>query len=330
MAVPVRRRGLARPLAAGALLAGMAASLGCGGGGKGAGPGSGPPTPPPAPAVGLSGTPTTWDAYRLVVPGTMTAAPGTDALALDKNGCRITIWRPVPALADLDGQALALLQAGFSDPQRWSGLVGENRASPLDEAFHWNGITSQGWPYVELRGQLLDTRGIRSGEHVRILVVNAGGQAAYMIGWQTVTGCIDEVLDPYEWVLLSYSLELPGRPGDRAALGRSLWGGWFGAEANQGVAWSDVFAANGHHADLVGVETYRQIGPGQILETFSTWQGNGWWTASGNLLSLWWTDPARPPRTEYFRVFRETGGFTYRMRLGFCGDHYCEGWETKD
>ena len=312
----------------------LAALVGCGGGGGGdsADPASGangtviPATVPAATVVPL-GTPLQWSIYQVTVPPTMTATDNGHYLALDKAGCRITLWTPDATRADLSAQALETLKAGFNDPQTWSGLVGEMAASPLEESYHRKGITAGGWPFVELRAQLLNPRGVRTGEHVRILLVDVGGQAAAMIGYQTARGCLDEVLDPYEFVMLSYSMSFPGSTGDPAAMRQALVGGWFGS-TNGGQAWSDVFAANSQYSNLFGLQSYQQISPTLIRESFSTWQGNGQWTANGNQLTVWPASGAAS--TVYFRIYTETGGSTYLNRLGWCTDRFCERWSTQD
>jgi hypothetical protein len=330
---PLRRSSTPFALLAALALSPPALLAGCGGGGgSGGGGGGGPPPPAPDPAVVPTGTPLTWGPYQVVVPDTMSIIQNSDAVALDKGtSCRITLWQPMADQGDLDSQALAFMKAIFSDPRYWSGVVGEMASTPLDETYHQTGITGQGLPFVEMRGVLLNTGGGRTNEHVRVMMVDLGGQVAAMLGWANTPGCLDEASNPFEWVMLAYSLTFPDVAGDNAALGRKLVGGWFGANTATSMAWSDVFAANGQHSDLYGIETYHQISPTEILETFSTWQGNGLWGATGNLLTLWPGGSATGAKTMYFRIYTEArSNFTFLRKLDWCTSRYCEGWETKE
>jgi len=326
-----------------ALLAAL--ELGCGGGG-GNGPGGGPGShgAAPAPKAELSGTPFSWDAYRVVVPTGMTAAALADAAVIDKPdtaagggvGCRIVLWPLVATGADPDAQALGLLEQHMIS-QADQAVVGVYGGSPLDETYHRNGISGEGWTYVELGGRLVVASNHNSEYgKVRILLANLGAQSAVITGfqpWDASSRCLEEVLDPYEWILLFYSLSFPSHPGNPDAFRQALHGGWFGAEVGSSVSiyWGDIFAANGRHIDAVGFRTYQQISPTEYLQRNSSWSGNSWWDVSGNRLSIWPDDPTDPPVTRYVRITAEHGGYTYLHRLDICGSGaYCEGWSTKD
>lgn len=315
-----------------------ALALSCGGA-------AGPGTPAPAPSTALAGEARTWGAWALVVPGGLTVVDFGDHLTLDKPGCRLTVWPPVPAGTDLDAQALALFNAGFGPPTS-GGVVGKYAASPLNEStFHRRGVTGQGFPFVELNGELLDGSGRRSGQHVRIAAYQLGAVVAAVLGWEAAYAdvhspqCLSEVLDPYAWTLLAYSTRFPGhQAASPRALRDALVGGWFGAETGTSIslAWSDVFFANGHHSDLMGVETYRQTSATEVTDTFSAWQGTSLWGLEDNRLTIWPLDPARPAHTEYVRLSREynpaeaSGWRAYLYRLGTCATGPCERWSVKD
>jgi hypothetical protein len=162
---------------------------------------------------------------------------------------------------------------------------------------------------------------------------------AYLLGWQASgeQGCLDEVLDPKAWSMLAYSISFPSvRAADPTALKRALVGGWFGAETNTSIAWSDVFYANGRHSDLVGIDTWRTVSPTEVVDTFSAWQGTSWWDVSGNKLTIWPIGGSKAPFTRYFRIFDEyntaeaSGWRTYWYRLDVCAGAPCEGWSVLD
>jgi hypothetical protein len=276
-------------------------------------------TPPPTPA--LAGTPATWDMYQVIVPPTVTATSAADHATLDAPSCRITFWPGVPAQQDLSAQALDLLKYYFNDPSRWSGLLGNDARSPLDGASHHTGITAQGFHFEDVSAGLLGLDGRWTGEEVRIQLTDVDGQAAAVVGYQpTELGCVTkpELVGKYEWLYVTYSLSFPGHPGDPKALANQLVGGWFGSDGTVGLG--NVFAANGHYSDTATIETYTQTSPTQILDTYSTWLGNGTWAANGDLLTMW-TD-GKPSETHYFRIYTEVGGsahYTYLKRLELNG-----------
>lgn len=214
-------------------------------------------------------------------------------------------------------------------------VIGSTANSPLDEYMHVNGISGEGWTYVDLRGHLVDAANHNSEYgKVRILLANLGAQSAVITGfqpWNATDNCLDDVLNPYEWVLLFYSLSFPSYQGNAGAFRSALIGEWYGAESGTyiSIGWGDVFAANGHHIDVSTVESLQQVSSTEYNDTTSGWSGNGTWAVHGNKLSLWHDDPSRPATTEYARIFSEHGSFTYVRRLGRNGDgSYGETWAT--
>jgi hypothetical protein len=184
-------------------LAALALATACGGSGGGATSGPGGTPPPiasaPAPALELTGTPLSWGIWQAVVPADLTVTVRTGSVALSKDGdrCHLTLWPPVAAEADLDAQANALLQAGFTFTG-YGGARGLVSASPLLESNHHRTVTGDGFFAVELRGEAKTATGGSTGEHVSILAFQVGSQVAYLLGWQASgeQGCLDEVLDP--------------------------------------------------------------------------------------------------------------------------------------
>jgi hypothetical protein len=330
------RRRLARSLAVCALVT-VAAGCGCSGnpddttipsdkGRRGAAP---------APKAELTGAPLSWDVYRAIVPPSLTVTTRSDGVTLERAGCHIVLWRPVATQANADAQAWALFQQIMVSPGQ--AIVGMNMATPLDDDYRLDGVSGEGWTYVDLRGRLV-TASNPNDEYgkVRILLANLGAQSAVITGfqpWNATENCIDDVLNPYEWVLLFYSLSFPSFQGDRDAFRNALVGGWSGAEVGNiiSIGWGDILGANGHYLDAFSYETYQQISPTEYLETTSSWSGNGAWDVDGNKLTIWHDDPARPAETRHVRTFSEYGSFTYIRRLDRCeGGVYCEGWSTKD
>jgi hypothetical protein len=300
---------------------------------------SGPSTPAPPVSPTLAGTPLSYGVWSAVVPPDLTRTDYPDAVALDKTGCRLTVWPPVAAAADLDGQALDILTSKFPAP--YTGVVGVDVASPLTEGYHLRGVTGDGWPFVELQGELLDATQHRSGEHVRIAAYQLGTQVAAVVGWESSPSvqCLSEILNPFSWTSLTYSVSFPSLTSSTPhALRDALVGGWFGSETGTTVslAWSDVFSGNGQHSDLTGYETWQTLNTTQVLDTFSSWQGNSYWAVSGNQLTVWPFDTSKAATTRYFRVVAEyntaepSGWRSYLHRLDSCGGVLCEDWAVKD
>jgi hypothetical protein len=313
-----------------AVLLGLALATGCGGGGGGGGSRVAPPPTPEIP-----GTLQTWDMYQVMVPSSVTATASADHATLDAATCRITLWPATPSQSDLAGQALNILEQTFKDPSRWSGMGGASGldASVLDDPLHFEGITGQGFRYVDLTAELKNTSGQWSGEIVRIQLTDVDGQAATVLGYQPrIQGCLTEPLVPnmYEWFYVSLSMTFPGHPGDPTALGKKLVGSWAGAGGSVGFA--DVYAANGQHINAMSNTTYSLPTPTEILETTSSWVGSDAWAAKGNLLTTWPKEAGLAPQTHYFQIYKAIGGsfhWTYERWLDQCGPDICGLYENK-
>jgi hypothetical protein len=263
-------------------------------------------------------------------------------VAFDRPGCRISLWPMDTTGPDADAQALALMHDAFSDA-RWSGIVGQTAATPLLDTYHRRGVAGAGWHYVDLQGRLLNPSGAQSGEVVRVLLADLGqGRSALVLGYQEATGgrdCLTEVLNPTEWILLTYSLSFPGAvPANPHAFRDELVGGWFGATQGTYIdtGWSDIFAANGRYSWGATINQYNQLTPSQYLETSSNWAGLGSWALEGNLLERWPDDPSRPASTNLVRLVKEYNTSTpqgwrwYLYKLALCGGAYCEGWASHE
>ena len=299
----------------------------------------GPTGPAPAPTVTLVGQSVSYSVFKAVVPSDLNKTTYSNMTAFDKDGCRISFWPPVPATGDLDAQALQILTAQFPN----CSVHGLLFQSPLDDFEHVRGISGEGWQYVELQGELYNTPSNSqcSGQYVRILLAELGDQVAPMMGWEDSaknSHCLhNEVLDLYDWTPIVYSLSFPSYQAPNPhALRDELVGAWFGAEPTMSVVWQDVYSGNGRHSDLVGIETWKTLNATEVLSTFSTWQGTGYWAVNKNLVTLWPDNKSDPAVTQHFRIYQEhntsepTGWKTTMRRLGLCGGQYCEGWADKD
>jgi hypothetical protein len=303
---------------------------------------SGSARAPAPPAWELQGTPFSWKAYALRIPPTLKVTKdGTGGFVqLDGQGCTLFLLPPVAAQADQDQQAYDVLKSLFSDadPSRWGAPVGEGNADPLLDTEHHRGVSAEGWPYVDLRMHFRAPAGASgfTADMARILLADQGdGTSAAMVGYQTDSAvrCINEGLNPYEWILTMYSLSLPGaKPANRAALHDAILGEWFEGDVGQYLSTGllYVFANNGHMAATTTVQTYQGLNASQYLETTSSWTGDGFWQLSGGVLQQLPADPALSPSSNYIRAYRErnttepSGWREYLWMLGSCGSTPCE------
>jgi hypothetical protein len=164
--------------------------------------------------------------YQATVPPTVTATSSADHATLDAATCRITLWPATPSQSDLAGQALTILEQAFSDPTRWSGMGGVSSPDILTDPLHLEGITGQGFRYVDLSAALKNAAGQWSGEIVRIQLTDVGGQAAAMIGYQPrIQGCLTDPVVPNEFEWLPWAASTREAPTARARRPGKLAGG---------------------------------------------------------------------------------------------------------
>jgi len=308
----------------------------CGGSDAGGGGGGRSPAPPD---WTLQGQSFTWQGYTFLIPPSMalTANGSNGFVQLDGQGCQIFFLPPQRSAADRDQQALDVLGQVFSDPNRWGGLVGLGAQSPLDDNTHHRGISGEGWTYVDVRTGFRRPGGVGfTDDMARVLLADLGnGSSAVMVGYQTDSSvrCINEGLNPYEWILLTYSLSLPkATPTNRSALHDALLGGWFAAEVGSSISTSlnDVYGANGRYDSATTVQTYQTLNPQQYLEKTSSWRGNGSWSLGGNLLQRVPDDGALKATSPYIRLFQErntaepSGWRWYLHELSSCSSSPCE------
>jgi hypothetical protein len=295
---------------------------------------------PAAPAWVPSGASVTWGDYAFTTPPSMQViADGSQGYyAIGRTGCAITFFPAVASETNADAQAASLLAKAFSDSTKWSGILGIDNKDPLLGTYHRRTITAQGLSAVDLSTGMKDAQGKITSELGRILLVDLGtGESALMIGYQADSGrqCLDEVLNPFEWVLVYYSLSFPqARPANPQAIRDTLIGGWFSSDSGSIIStgMSQVFAANGNYSYAVAVDQYSQIDPNLIQETTSSWSGDGAWRIEHGLLEILPRDPTAPANTNLMRIFWEYNTTTpkgwrwYLHTLDSCGATPCEGW----
>ncbi|HEY5956894.1 MAG TPA: hypothetical protein VIV60_10090 [Polyangiaceae bacterium] len=299
---------------------------------------------PAAPAWVLSGNSVTWQDYAFTVPPSMQIiADGSKGYAaIGRAGCAITFFPAVASEPDPDLQAASLLTEAFSDATKWSGLLGIDNHDPLLGTYHRRTVTSQGLSAVDLSTGMKNAEGKVTSELGRILLVDLGtGKSAPIIGYQSNYDgrCLDEVLNPYEWVLVYYSLSFPqAHPANPHALQDTLIGDWYSSSSGSilSTGYSQVYAANGNYSYVISVSEYSQIDPNLIRETTSSWAGDGAWRLEQGLLEILPRDPSSPAQTNLMRIFWEyntstpTGWRWYLHTLDSCGATPCESWASRE
>jgi hypothetical protein len=293
---------------------------------------------PPAPTATLAGTVVDWNGYTAIMPSSMVAQQFTDAVTMDSGTtCRITLWSPVAADADQDAQALAILKSTFG-----ADIAGVNSVSPLNEYFHLQGISGEGWSYVELQGYLIKNN-VKTAERVRILLAKLGDMSAAMTGYDNDYGCLTEsYASPGKWMPIVHSLSFPNyRSATPTAMRDWLIGGWFGSTTSSVTRYySDTFAKNSHYLHTEGFSSQLSFYPGDplVYNTNVQWAGDGSWSLNGNKLTTWPSDTSKKPQTEYIRIFKQyksddgSGTITwdtYFMRLGLVNGVLVEQYATK-
>ena len=299
---------------------------------------------PAAPPWVPSGQTVTWSDYTFTIPATMKViADGSQGYyAIGRTGCALTFFPAVANGADADAQAKSLLTEAFSDAAKWSGLLGIDNSDPLLGTYHRRTVTAQGLPAVDLSSGLKNSEGRVTSELARILLVDLGtGKSAPIIGYQVAddSRCINEVLDPYEWVFVYYSLSFPqARPVNPQGLQDALIGGWFSSSSGSivSIGGSQVYAANGNYSYATSVTQYAQIAPDLIRETTSSWAGDGAWRLEHGLLEILPRDLSAPTQTNLIRIFREynpqaaSGWHWYLYTMESCGGAPCEAWAAHE
>lgn len=214
----------------------------------------------------------------------------------------------------------------FGDnPANWSEIVSSWGAnSILEDSYHLQGLSGEGWPYVELQGRLQRAGGAALYENVRILLAQLNNnQYAAMIGYDyRYNLCLDfGANDAGKWLKLVYSLSFPEyQAADPDALRKKLFGGWYGTYTapTYTTHWSHVFSANGNDLSEESISVYTPISNTSLVyETSSTWTGNGKWQLNNGKLSIWTN--LQQPVTNYIRYFQSWNQSAWDINLRTLG-----------
>ncbi len=207
--------------------------------------------------------------------------------------CVIVVDPSVPPSGDLAGQAERVVNANFGRFGRYHGGNGTDLKSD-----QLQGVSSTGWPYVDLFGQLGTTN-----YYVRTILAQYNGHAVALMGLTQAIDCLGSnyLRSNDKFQLLFHSLQLPGFTQETGELAKQLVGSWQSASASAGVA--VIFAANGHFDDVGAVGSYHVTNFGQLIyETQSTWPGNGSYRVAGDRLTM--TRNGAASETTLFSVLR--------------------------
>jgi hypothetical protein len=302
------------------------------GGGTGSGGGTGAFPEPPAEL--LPGQRQTWNGYSFIAPPNVTASvDATDAgvslvtpAISGKGPCFMLIAPLQPAEADADAQALSLLRDSFST--NYKDVAGPSGyASPMDLRQH--GVSGAGWEYVEMSGELIALDGTNSHNVGRILLARLGTEVGVVIGYESWDNrCLDDINGTkLTWQRLFYSLQFPSfKGGDTEALGRQLIGKWRISDGT--IFIGETYAANGRYGTSATFQTYKDISPTEILQTTTTYFGDGVFASKG--AQLWKRSDKGVNESVHFRIVREpnsavsTGWLPnlYQLELNSSGSPY--------
>jgi hypothetical protein len=279
---------------------------GTGGGSGGGGGGSGNVPPPD---VDVTGAPENYQGTTFVMPAGMTEQVASDGVVLSgpkagtQGSCLIVVLPPRAAEADLDAQMLATLKgffaASFGDLRDPFG--GTN---PLD--FVERGVSGEGWGYRGLYGFLTDLSNVPTGSKARILQVELGSTVVPIIGFEASDNlCLDNVVTgkPITWALFFHSLHFTGfTPSSMPTLAQQLLGKW--SIGSGTVFLGETYAANGHYGTASAYQTFSAISPTEILQTTTSFFGDGTYEVRGNQLTFRPSN-GRPASTQLFRIVEE-------------------------
>lgn len=289
-----------------ALACGSGNPSGTGGGSGGGGGGSGSVPPPD---VDVMGTPESYQGTTFVMPPGLTEQVASDGVVLsgpkaaNQGSCLIVVLPPRAAEADLDAQMLATLK-GFFAPDFADLRDIYNGTAPLD--FVQRGVSGEGWGYRGLWGTLTDASNQPTGSKARILQVELGSTVVPIIGFEASDNlCLDNEVTgkPITWALFFHSLHFTGfTPSSLPTLEQQLLGKW--SIGSGSVFLGETYAANGHYGTASAYQTFRDISPTEILQTTTSFFGDGTYEVHGNQLTFRPSN-GTPASTHLFRIVEE-------------------------
>ncbi len=273
------------------------------GGGGGGGNGGGGGANLPAPSPGLTGTRETWREVSFITPPGMTKTARTDGLQFqDANNCAFYVLPERPPEADLAAQASSVLFALVG-----SGFIGLHDEFGGTNGFaNWRGLTPEGFPYLIVRGYLVNTAG-KDTAWARSMLVNLGSTVVPIVGLGEKV-CFEDTISgtrlDFDWFY--HSLQFPNAtPPASPSLPSQLIGKWRIWGSNYFIG--KTFAANGHYANATGSQTYSQVSSTEVLQTTTTFFGDGTYEAHQDRLTR---TPASGPKagvteTHLFNIIEE-------------------------
>lgn len=286
-----------------ALACGSGGSSGTGGGGGG-GTGN-----VPAPDVAVTGTRSDYMGISYVAPPGLTEQLASDGLVLNgarvdpQGSCLIVILPPRAAEADLDAQMLSTLKGFFA--QSFADLRDiYGGTAPLD--FSQRGRSSEGWGWRGVWGFLTDLSNQPTGSKARILLVELGSTVVPIIGFEASDNtCLDNEVTgtPVTWALLYHSLHFSGfTPSPLPTVEQQLLGKWSIGGTSYFIG--ETYAANGHYGSASAYQTYQDISPSEVLQTTTTFLGDGTFQVNGDQLTFVPSN-GKPASTQLFRIVEE-------------------------
>jgi hypothetical protein len=182
-----------------------------------------------------------------------------------------------PPAGDMATQLVALVDASFS--RQFGPYHGETGKDI--KADEYQGVSVEGWPYVDLLGQLGN-----SFFHVRALLAGSSENAVAVMGLFNAVDCLGSyyVRDNDTFLMLFHSLRLPGYNGASSQLAKQLLGSWQSVTSTAGV--QVTYAANGHYDDGAVAANYFVGNNGLLYDRASHFVGSGTYKVDGDRLTM--------------------------------------------
>jgi hypothetical protein len=207
--------------------------------------------------------------------------------------CVIAIVPDLKIAGDRATQLVDIVNASFS--RQFGPYHGETGKDI--RADQQRGVSVDGWPYVDLLGQLGN-----SFFHVRALLAGSKDRAVAVMGIFNAVDCLGSyyVRDNDTFLMLFHSLRLPGYEASSPKLASQLLGSWQSVTSTAGVR--VTFAANGHYDDGAIAANYFVGNNGVIYDRASNFMGNGTYKVDGDHLTM---TGHGDTRTELFSIARQ-------------------------